>query len=453
MRMALIQCPPWDINAPPLGIAYLDSYLSSRGYKVFSYDINIELYNLSKNKRLWEVGHKYSNFWKNNEKVRKFLDGYLKNFVEKITQKVPQLVGFSVANTNLASSLIIAEKLKQKDKNIKIVFGGPECSLKRSGKFIIEKKYIDAVVFGEGELVFYNLLKGLENKGKFIKTKGAILKEEAGTNNHKKEKLIEDIDSLSFPNFDSFDLSKYKIKNSLPIVNSRGCINNCIYCSERKFWEFYRFRKAEEVFREIKRDIEKYHTKTFFFNDSIINGNLKELEKLCDLIIKEKIKINWNGNAMIRKDMNYKLLKKMHKAGCTHLIYGVENASDHVLKLMKRNYDSKLAQKVLRETYKAGIQPVANWIIGFPGEIKNDFISNLVFLIRNRRFFKVSPVSTFKVLNDTDIMEKLNDYNIILDDSNFADGWKTKDNKNTPVIRERRLKIFNIFLTLLKMRQ
>ena len=52
----LIQCPPWDIEMPPLGIAFLSSFLRKHGYQVSLLDLNIGLFNLAKedSRYLWE---------------------------------------------------------------------------------------------------------------------------------------------------------------------------------------------------------------------------------------------------------------------------------------------------------------------------------------------------------------------------------------------------------------
>ena len=43
--IVLIQCPPWDIDMPPLGVSYLAAYLGKVGYKVAVVDLNIHMYN------------------------------------------------------------------------------------------------------------------------------------------------------------------------------------------------------------------------------------------------------------------------------------------------------------------------------------------------------------------------------------------------------------------------
>ena len=57
----------------------------------------------------------------------------------------------------------------------------------------------------------------------------------------------------------------------------------------------------------------------------------------------------------LRKEMDYELLSKMKKSGCSSLAYGVESGSPEVLSDMCKNTDLGEAKRILRDTYKAGM--------------------------------------------------------------------------------------------------
>src|SRR3989344_5582809 len=44
MKVALVECPAYDIHAPPINIAYLATYARSKGFTVQVFDLNIDLY-------------------------------------------------------------------------------------------------------------------------------------------------------------------------------------------------------------------------------------------------------------------------------------------------------------------------------------------------------------------------------------------------------------------------
>jgi len=56
-KMIIINCPPWGVFMPPLGVAYLSRYLRSRNKQIEVYDLNIQLYNKadSNQKKYWQL--------------------------------------------------------------------------------------------------------------------------------------------------------------------------------------------------------------------------------------------------------------------------------------------------------------------------------------------------------------------------------------------------------------
>ena len=54
----LVVSPTWLTRMPPLGVAYLVTYLKSRGHRVEVADLNVELFNNAseQTKRLWDIG-------------------------------------------------------------------------------------------------------------------------------------------------------------------------------------------------------------------------------------------------------------------------------------------------------------------------------------------------------------------------------------------------------------
>ncbi len=121
--------------------------------------------------------------------------------------------------------------------------------------------------------------------------------------------LIKSLDALPFPDYDDLPLHEYPQNKFgmpvMPVVGSRGCIGDCVFCVEKRLWgNTYRMRSPENIVSEIKNIKEKYGSSIIRFNDSLINCNIKSLEKFCDLMIEEKLEMQWTCNARIRPEMN-----------------------------------------------------------------------------------------------------------------------------------------------------
>jgi len=169
------------------------------------------------------------------------------------------------------------------------------------------------------------------------------------------------------------------------------------------------------------------------------------MSDLCDKLIKENLNLNWGGSARINPKMGFKFLRKMKKAGCNFLNYGIESAAPKVLKKMNKQITVKDISKTVIKTRFAGIKVYSNWIVGFPNETRFDFLKTLLFIIFHRIFISELSVAMC-FINSHCLMERYPEkFNIIYDEKR---NWHTKDMKN--VLKERR-KRMNTLLFLSKL--
>jgi len=251
----------------------------------------------------------------------------------------------------------------------------------------INLDYVDFVCVGEGENSLAEILYDLEHGTMKKSYKGMLSKFNGKIVDGGESELIQ-LEKLPTPDYNDFNLSDY-VKLYLSISSSRGCMYRCTYCGDMVniFGNCFRFKSAKKVFSELKYLRDNYNVKRFAFADLMINGNIKELDRLCDLIIKNNLDILWTGFIRFRKEMNFKLFKKMKKAGCGRLFYGVETGSQNVLNAMNRRYKVEEGENILRLTNNAGIEVGATFMVGFPTESFKDFVQTLKFVSRNNNYF------------------------------------------------------------------
>lgn len=301
-----------------------------------------------------------------------------KNWKEHVTKKIklekPDIIGFSVLSFNYPSALRIAKYIKKQFK-IKIIFGGVHAIL--APEDVIENEEVDIVCTGEGEQVLQDLLDNNLNCGKikgiWYKQKGEIIK-------NIKRKLIENLDSLPFPDFSDFDIKHYfKINhNHLPIMASRGCPFSCTYCSNHALrkqldGKYVRFRSINNVTEEIKLRIKQYKDSglkfLYFFDDTFILTK-DFVVKFCDNF-KEKgfhKLIGWTVNVranLVTDDV----IKMMKDAGCYEARMGVESGNDYILnEVYNRNMTSQQLLKAFKIIKKNDMQLRLDFIYGAPYE-------------------------------------------------------------------------------------
>jgi len=118
------------------------------------------------------------------------------------------------------------------------------------------------------------------------------------------------------------------------------------------------------------------------FYDLIVNGDMKALNELCELLIADPApKLFWREcNAVIRPEMTYEFCRKLHAAGCRWLIIGLESGSQRVLDIMGKGQTVAQMKDVLRSIDRAGLKVRGNFMFGHPGETEEDFEQTLDFL-------------------------------------------------------------------------
>jgi radical SAM superfamily enzyme YgiQ (UPF0313 family) len=468
LDILLVMCPMWGLNIPPLGVSYLHAYLKKAGYSSLVLDINVDLFNKAANehKDLWQMQNFRS--WNDRhlfeDKVFSLFGKEIDSYVNKIMAQNVKIIGFSVNAGNLLFSIELAKRLKERDQSKIIIFGGPHSKWFKTDINYLEQNHleqykdwywgfylglVDIFVIGEGEAVLLEILRRFKNNIELDQIPGTILYR----NKYlcfEGENFTQDLNTLPFPDFSWANLNAYTEKK-LPILLSRGCIRKCSFCNDTFVSAKYRCRSAENVFEEIKLRLVNNKISNFDFLDLIINGNLIELEKLCDLIIREKINLHWSAQGGIRKDMSLGLLCKMKKAGCDGLTYGTESFSDKVLQLMRKPYTYEDIKKVLRNTAEAGIRVSTNIVTGFPGEGEKEFKESIERLEKCSGYINgISSLAPCLVNLGSDLHLNAKEYGIIYPEKDYYFNWYTNDGNNYP-LRKRRAKEFLLLASKLKL--
>jgi len=452
-KTLLINPPVWTYSTPPLSISYLAAMGRKHGFDISCIDLNIELFSkMRREKRYWLV--EYESYW--GEPIYKlkinnfFFKIFINSFIKKIEKFKPKLIGFPL-NSSPPIILQIVKKIKEKNKDIKVIVGGTAADPSSFGSSILQSRLIDCLVLGEGELTFLEILHKTLNKKKINEIKGIAYL------NHKNQIVITErrerilnFDEIPFPDFSDYNFNSYMLEDfskksfKIPVQFSRGRINNCDFCTTNHVWgKPYICRSPENMLDEIKSHIDNYKINNFIFSDMAINGDLIKLEKFCDLIIANNIKISWSGLAIIRKDMDNKLLNKMRLAGCCNLTFGMESGSNNVLKAMGKGYSREDIIRLSRDLASSKISFGFTIIVGHPAEKRENFLETLSCLFEIRDYLKgTTPgITPCQIIPNTLLFKKYqNEYGF------NNDTWKWKIGENSFDERIKRIKEINRFI-------
>jgi radical SAM superfamily enzyme YgiQ (UPF0313 family) len=450
MRVSFIQCPAWLTTTPPFALALLGNVLENNGHEVKCLDLNVELYhsikkssNSKKSIILESWNHNKIEIDNNNIN---YVKGLIKDNIRLINNKIdevilfdPHIICFSVHNTSALFSLEFTKILKKQFPNKIIFWGGPYCFAgKNNLEYLInEIPEIDAICSGDGEHDLPNIFSHFELNGYFAPVNGYSFRD---LNDEFSKDVYLPIDSkindIAFSDYNLFDFENYSWE-CVPVIASRGCSNRCSFCNEWTCWSNYQFRSPDKIVAEIKYLKKNFpQIKSFWLTCSNLNGDIKLLNELCELLINEDLNILWESQLSIRKTVSIELLVKMKKAGCNYINYGLESSSNKILKLMNKGYNKKIAYQVIQDTIQANLNSNFNIVLGFPGERTSDFIETLFFIKYFAKYGIHESVAICNIVINSKLYNEYQDYSIL----NFStDNWFTIGSRNTPFIRKIRL--------------
>lgn len=397
---------------PPLALGTITAYLRSKGINVEQDDLNIKL--------------RWDNYYtKNKVNTSVFFDkkriiDYIKSGEDNCLEKTCRIIIRKTKISNVNAILISHDagyggflyaaaisKFLKKEYNVPIIIGG--VNFKRMEfddihELVLRTKTADFLVSGNGEISIYNLIMALEKKKGIEEVHGLVyLKDNKIKINKQAER------ELLKPDFKGLPLSKYRwaidkefkhklIKKEsspliLPFSFIDGCPNHCTYCGS-SMNDRLNFLKPEKVVGYLKQLSEEYRTPYFYFIHDTINISKSYINKLCDEIIRKKLKIHWTDCATI-KNMDKKTLDKMRKAGCISLWFGVESGSQRLLNYIEKDITKEMISNVLKWSHEAGIWTCVEIISGLPTETKYDIRQTISFLKENSRFIDTINFSPF----------------------------------------------------------
>lgn len=248
--------------------------------------------------------------------------------------------------------------------------------------------------------------------------------------------LLKDLNSLPYPAWDLFPLEEVYFPNSqvlfseegmlarrrLDINASYGCSLICRYCYHLGISGDMRYVENAEGETTVAFDEPGNYSRTIRYHEpryivdlvkfahnkynidfiGFLDENLMTMDQysgrtwmkdICRLWIEEGLQptcsrdgvehdencrgVHWSGTSHATL-CNQEILKVMRQAGCSHLVYGYESFSPHVMKTVGKGATPETNMRSFFWTLESGIRPIPNQIIGFPNEDFQSLYENMM---------------------------------------------------------------------------
>ncbi|KAF0199400.1 MAG: radical SAM protein [Bacteroidetes bacterium] len=319
---------------------------------------------------------------------------------EDFSYRPADLVGLTSFTANAPRAYEIAGVYRT--KGIPTVIGGIHASM------IPEEavKYVDAVVVGEAETSWPQLLKDFgDGKLKSVYNGG-----------------IADIRTIPHVRRDIF---KYPYVYDL-IQTSRGCPMGCDFCSVTQMCgKSYREREVDEILDELEKTTRPL---IFFVDDHLVNntkGAQKRAIQLFRGMVERGIKRMWFSQASINFADNEEVLYWAGKSGCKLILMGIEADTQEALADAKKRLNLKRGVDsfalVFRKMNKYGIGVLGTLIFGFESDTREALYKRRDYILRSG--IDAVQSSLLTPLPGTTLFARMKEQGRIGYD-NFPDDWK-----------------------------
>ncbi|OGR40906.1 MAG: hypothetical protein A2X35_02955 [Elusimicrobia bacterium GWA2_61_42] len=341
------------LKRSPLGLVYIATPLAQKGYTVEIIDQGI------------------SSDWK--EKLQKALGP------DTICAGVSVMTGSSIA-AGLEFSRVIKE-----GRDLPVVWGGIHPSL--LPEQTLQNPFIDAVVIGEGEKKFSDLVACYENKGPLELVKGIGFKKNgAVVINPGADNL--DMDDLPLPDFSLIDIEHY-IRESKSLFDGRRCLDlnvdrgcpyRCAFCYNIKFnrrkWRAMSAGRMLDVLEALKN---KYRLGAVNFVSDNFFVDKERSAAVCRGLVERNLDLKWHSDIRIDTFLQYDAaaLDLIKRSGCDNLTFGVESGADRVLKQIDKDITVSQVLEAHKKAVAAGFKANYHFMLGFPEETRADILETL----------------------------------------------------------------------------
>jgi radical SAM superfamily enzyme YgiQ (UPF0313 family) len=328
-----------------------------------------------------------------------------------LSQNKPDLIGFSCYCWNIEKVLDTARTIKTVYPHIKIILGGPEVG-PIGPKYLKEYRYLDAVIKGEGEITFSELLEYFLGKRRIEEIAGISYRRNDQIFENPERPPIEDLSGIPSPYLEGILTPRDRVTY---IETYRGCMFRCHYCFEGKNLPKLRFFPDERIKKEIEFVLGHPEIKSFHFVDTVFNSRKERLEKIAGMISAA----NRHGTELrtveiIAEFVDAETVELFKKAHVKSIETGPQTVNEDTLRNVNRYYRKEEFRRGVRLLEDNGIEVTTDLIIGLPGDNFFKFFRSAQTLMD----MKPSTIvfSILHVLPGTVLYEKSGEFGLKFDD-------------------------------------
>jgi pyruvate-formate lyase-activating enzyme len=302
----------------------------------------------------------------------------------------PGLVAIPAVSDDYEWALKWARRIKAR-LGVPVVLGNAHPTY--NPEAVLRQDCVDYVVRGEGEETLLELAEVLEGGRRPADVLGLGFKENGEPRVNPLRPLIEDLDSLPFPDKDLYYGVMPYLDFGYTTMTGRGCPYRCTFCGNNTSMKLYRDGVAkpqrwtrrhspEYVVKEILWARERYGIKHVRFNDEDFSYDKAWVRRFCELY--RPVGVPWSA-WVYPNTIDREIAGLMAAAGCDTVEMGIQSGSERLRRgVMHRDTSDAAITAAMRALDGAGIKVKVDVIMGLPSESKADLDATVRLLNTGR---------------------------------------------------------------------
>ena len=313
--------------------------------------------------------------------MRRCVPAFLDDCCGLILERAPRIVGFTTMFSQTVASLVLAQRLKELDPSLVIVFGGACCDGPMGAGLHRAFPVIDVVIRGKSEHVvapvFHDLLAG----GPVRPQPGLCYRVDGDSVTVEPVPESFPMSEVPVPCYDDFfaQLAESPLEAdvsarvSLPFETARGCWwgakAHCTFCGLNAEEMNFRSKPPQMVLEDLMALSSRYRRLDFFAVDNILDMHYFQsvLPPIANAGAQFKFFFETKSN------LKREHVRAMSAAGVRSINPGIETFSNSILSLMRKGVTALQNIRLLKWCAEYGIWVKWNLLYGFPREEPEEY--------------------------------------------------------------------------------
>ena len=328
----------------------------------------------------------------------------------RVAELGPDVVGFSVTCWNARNVYDACRLVRRILPDAYIVLGGPEVT-PIAEEVLAAQTAVDAVVRGEGELTFAELLTALQRNRSPWRVEGVTGRRGEEIVSAPDRARIADLDTVPSPYLSGV---LEPVDGTTYVESYRGCPHRCGYCFEGKGSSGVRAFSLDRVRAEVAFLVESAGLRSLSFIDPVFNLSAERLSALSALLEPYASRgVRLHTIEVDIERIGQAEADALRRAGVVSVETGPQSVGELALQTCRRRFDRDRFVAGVEALRSVGVTVECDLIVGLPGDTAADVLEGMRFVA------DLDPgalqMSTLHVLPGTDLWQRAEELGVSFD--------------------------------------